>query len=238
MKKFCFDFSLKKYQKIALVCFFVVVQVVLLFFGCYSTIFVTRVDRPTKSFVIVLDAGHGGVDGGVVGNITGVKESDLNLEITFKLKQKLVERGAKVVLTRQDKNGLYGDKSKGFKLRDMQKRRQIIKDANPDLVMSIHMNKFSDTRRSGPQVFFQSGSQNGREFANAMQKTLNAFTNNTHSALGGDFYICQCVDAPSVIVECGFLSNEMDEKQLCDKTYQESLVEEIVKGIFAYLYSL
>ena len=191
-----------------------------------------------ESFVIVIDAGHGGIDCGVVGRVSGVKESDLNLQITFKLKQYLEERGAKVVLTRHDKEGLYGEYSKGFKLRDMQKRRQIIQDAHPNLVVSIHMNKFSDVNRSGPQVFFQRGSQSSQKFANAIQKTLNAFTNNTHSALGGDFFICQCVDAPSVIVECGFLSNESDEQKLVDKSYQSELAQQILKGIFAYLYSL
>ena len=238
MKKFCLDFSFAKWQKVAVICFLLIVQVALILCIYIFPFFVKKVDQPTKSFIIILDAGHGGIDGGVVGSLTGVKESDLNLEITFKLKKTLTERGAKVVLTRQDKNGLYGEYSKGFKLRDMQKRRQIIQDANPDLVVSIHMNKFSDTRRSGPQVFFQRGSQNGQQFANAIQKTLNDFTNNSYTALGGDFYICQCVDVPSVIVECGFLSNNTEEKQLCDKTYQTLLVEEITKGIFAYLYSL
>lgn len=196
-----------------------------------------KIEVVGKNLVIVLDAGHGGIDGGVIGSVTGVKESDLNLATCIELKKRLEERGATIILTRKDKNGLYGNTGKGFKLRDMQKRREIIKNANPDLVISIHMNKFSDGSRSGPQVFFQAGRENGKSLASSIQTALNNFTGNAHSALGGDFYICQCVDMPSVIVECGFLSNATEEAKLCDCDYRGELAEEIVKGIFLYLYS-
>ena len=109
MKKFCLDFSFVKWQKVAVICFLLIVQVALILCIYIFPFFVKKVDQPTKSFIIILDAGHGGIDGGVIGSLTGVKESDLNLEITFKLKKALTERGAKVVLTRQDKNGLYDE---------------------------------------------------------------------------------------------------------------------------------
>jgi len=228
-------------MKTFLVRFIVVILVVeLIFWGIFGVLCLWRakmVDAPTENLVVVLDAGHGGIDAGVTGVVTGVKESDLNLEMAFVVKTKLENRGATVVMTRTDKGGLYGTTAKGFKLRDMEKRREIIQKASPDIVISIHMNKFSDGKRCGPQVFYQKGAVNGKALAESVQSVLNVFTKNNHESLSGDFYVCQCVDSPSVIVECGFLSNESDEKKLCDKSYQDALGEEIIKGIYLYLYS-
>lgn len=192
---------------------------------------------PAQNLVVVLDAGHGGVDGGVVGE-SGVKESHLNLLMTKQIKKRLEARGATVVLTRLDENGLYGDATKGFKLRDMKKRREIIRAASPDLVISVHMNKFSDANRRGPQVFFQRGDKESKRFADNIQTALNAFVgNDKHAALSGDFFICQCAPVPSVIVECGFLSNKEEERLLLNADYREQLSESIVRGVFLYLYS-
>ena len=186
------------------------------------------------NFVVALDAGHGGIDGGVTGINTGVKESQINLQITLLLKDFFEQGGFKVVLTRSDDNGLYGVPSAGFKKRDMQKRLQTIRDAKANLVLSIHCNKFSSSQRSGPQVFF--GDELGMAFAQRVQTVLNDFTNNTHSALRGDYFMLKCTSSPSIIVECGFLSNPDDEAKLCDKNYQKQLAEQIYRGTLLYLY--
>ena len=191
-----------------------------------------------SNYKIVIDAGHGGVDGGVSGVSTGVKESELNLKTCKVLKSVLEERGATVVMTRKDDNGLYGLATKGFKLRDMERRREIIIDAKPDLVVSIHMNKFSSPSRKGAQVFFQKGDQKSKVLADCIQRALNAFSGNGYSALSGDFYVCRCSDVPSVIVECGFLSNPEEEKLLSTAEYRKKLANEIMRGIFLYLYSV
>ena len=87
---------------------------------------------------IAIDAGHGGMDGGVCGVKTGVKESDLNLEIALILKEQLQELGFKVLLTRKTKDGLYDTTKKGFKRRDMQKRKEILQQENPSMIISLH----------------------------------------------------------------------------------------------------
>ena len=119
-------------------------------------------------FTVVIDAGHGGVDGGVVG-ANGSKESDLNLLYAKALGDAFLHRGFGVVYTRTNQGGLYGLPTKGFKMRDMNKRKQVIADSNAQLVLSIHMNTYSNPSRSGPQVFFQKGSNGGQLLANSIQ---------------------------------------------------------------------
>ena len=105
-------------------------------------------------FTVVIDAGHGGIDGGVVG-VDGVKESALNLAYSKTLGEIFERAGFNVVYTRKNEGGLYGLATNGFKLRDMKERKRIIEEAQPDLMISVHMNKFSASYRSGPQVFYQ-----------------------------------------------------------------------------------
>lgn len=112
---------------------------------------------------VVIDAGHGGVDGGAVGINTGVKESDLNLKLARELQSQFHAAGFAVVMTRRDENGLYGNLSEGYKRRDMQRRREIILEANPVLVLSIHLNKYSQEYRRGAQVFFEPRKRRGKE---------------------------------------------------------------------------
>ncbi len=131
--------------------------VMVLQFSLIYWLYPSRTTDQTQNLTIVLDAGHGGVDNGVIGKVTGVKESDLNLKITRLIEEQLKNRGVKVELTRKDYGGLYGTLAEGFKRRDMEKRRDIIRSVNPDLVISIHMNKFPMSYRSGPQAFFQKG---------------------------------------------------------------------------------
>ena len=138
-------------------------------------------------------------------------------------------------MTRTDENGLYGSATGGFKQRDMRRRREIINEAKADMVISVHMNKFSSPSRSGPQVFYDGGSAAGKALADSMQTMLNGFTGNGHSALAGDYYMLKCTSAPSVIVECGFLSNPDDEKKLTDGVYRDSLAEVIVRGALYYM---
>ena len=191
--------------------------------------------QASYNFVVVLDAGHGGIDGGVVGVNTKVKESTLNLQMTYILKELFTTAGFPVVLTRTDDNGLYGDATDGFKRRDMQKRKEIILQAKANMVISVHMNKFSSPSRSGPQVFFEESSEAGKLFAQKMQAVLNDFTGNKHSALAGDYFMLKCTESPSIIVECGFLSNAEDERKLINKDYQRQLAEKIFNGALLYI---
>lgn len=187
-------------------------------------------------FTVVLDAGHGGIDGGVVG-ADGVKESDLNLEYVKTLQEIFERAGFNVVLTRKTSGGLYGLPTKGFKSRDMQERKRIIDESHPNLMISIHMNKFSQSYRSGPQVFFQQGKTDGQTLADSLQKAFNEFTGKQRQALGGDYYVCRETNCPAVIVECGFLSNGEECAALQTKEYREQLCNIIFNGTMIYLYS-
>ena len=201
---------------------------------CVSTF--AKKDTALIDFTVVIDAGHGGIDGGVVAS-NGVKESDLNLQYSKELGKLFVQCGFNVVYTRTDSGGLYGLPNSGFKQRDMQKRKEIIIDARPNLVLSIHMNKFSQSTRSGPQVFFQEGYEDGQILAESLQKVFNNFTGNRHEAIDGDFFICRESPCTAVIVECGFLSNETDSAQLQTEQYRKLICQKIFDGVMLYLYS-
>ena len=195
---------------------------------------------PINKKVIVIDAGHGGSDGGVSGVNSGVTEAEINLLVAFSLKSELEQSGFKVVMTRDKKSVLTGDE-KG-KLTDMHKRRDIIDSACPDLVISIHCNKFPSQDRRGAQVFFNSASNSGILFAKALQHSLNGlnkeYVGREFSALKGDYFMLNCSTAPSAIVECGFLSNPSDEELLLSADYRGEIAKKIALGIGAYFAEL
>lgn len=187
-------------------------------------------------FTVVIDAGHGGIDGGVVG-ADGVKESALNLAYAKELGAVFERSGFNVVYTRKSDGGLYGLPTKGFKLRDMKARKAVIDSARPNLVISVHMNKFSQTSRTGPQVFYQEGKNDGQVLAQSLQRVFNDYTGNNHEAIAGDYYICREIDCPSVIVECGFLSNADECAMLQTDAYREQICNYIFSGVMLYLYN-
>ena len=197
--------------------------------GCAQT--AARNDLPT----VVIDAGHGGIDAGVRGAATGVKESEINLAVARELRGKFANAGFDCVMTRTTSAGLYGDTSKGFKMRDMQKRRQIIEDCDADMVISVHQNTCPLPSRRGGHVFFDGASACSRELASDIQRRLNDLCGEDNESLTGDYYMLKCTAAPSVIVECGFLSNAEDEKNLCDPDFRKRLAEAIFMGAISYL---
>ena len=186
--------------------------------------------------VVVIDAGHGGDDPGVTGARTGVKESDLNLKTALVLGDLLSSAGYKAVQTRLTE----GSTSEGAfdKDADMRARKETIQRADPAIVISLHMNKYEDASRRGVQVFY---STDGSEaLASKMQKHLNDTMNVPTLGRGfepirGDYYIAQCTDAPSIIIECAFLSNPIDEALITDAAYRLRLASEIETALNAYL---
>lgn len=215
----------------------VLLAVAVTFGMCFFAL--SRTAAEAHRLTVVLDAGHGGVDGGVVGVNTGTKESDINLGITFLLKERFEEAGFSVVLTRKTEAGLYGAATQGYKKRDMQKRAEIIQNARPALVISVHQNFFALQSRRGAQVFFREDNVQSVTLAGAIQSALNGMPEcvKQTNALKGDYYILNCSDYPSVIVECGFLSNGEDEKLLLDGGYREKLTEAILSGALSFLSS-
>ena len=186
---------------------------------------------------IVLDAGHGGADPGKVG-CNDVLEKDLNLKIVYKLKTLFENKGFRVVLTRKDDKVLADSGSKNVKVEDLHNRVALITKTNPVMTICIHQNSFPDSSVSGPQVFFYDQSPEGETIAATIQESLNTALEPPKprvSKSNNDYYILKKTPTPTVIVECGFLSNETEAAQLTDDAYQEKLARAIYQGACNYL---
>jgi N-acetylmuramoyl-L-alanine amidase len=196
-----------------------------------------RASKPLKTASVVIDAGHGGIDRGVSGVTTKVAESDLNLAVARKLTAFFLDYGVQVTLTRDSSDGLYGMASSDAtrKMRDMTRRRDVIDGARPDLMISIHMNSYPQASQRGAQVF-HSGGADSVAAANGVRTMLAAnLEYSNRPALKGDYYILNCTAYPSVLVECGFLSNADDERLLIDGAYQERVAYYIFCGAALFL---
>ena len=169
-----------------------------------------------------------------------MKESDLNLKIVFALKKRLEKFGFKVVLTRNSEAGLYGSSQKGFKRRDMQKRKQITLNAKADIFVSIHLNYYSSPLRRGAQVFYKIDDEKSKSLADIVQAELNGGKEceRDYTALAGDYYVLNEADCAAILCECGFLSNAEDEKLLLTDEYRAEIAEKIFNGIEKYRFSL
>ena len=188
----------------------------------------------TGGFTVVLDAGHGGVDPGVAAG--GVRESDINLLLVKELRRLFADAGFRVVLTRKNAGGLYGLPTPGFKRRDMAERRRIIREAAPDLVISVHQNSFpAQPSRSGAQVYYKKGDAAASRLAACIAAPLSRACGGRCAALVGDYYILSCSAFPSVIVECGFLSNAAERQKLCTAAYRRTLARAVFGGALAFL---
>ncbi len=186
--------------------------------------------------VIVIDPGHGGDDPGKVGKNDTI-EKDINLSISCILRDMLEQEGYTVVMTRKDDNGLYKSEDGNKKAADMRERCRIIEESKAELVISIHQNSFTDSSVCGAQVFYYRHSDKGRQLAEIIQSSMkvNVDNNNTRSAKSNDsYYMLIHTACPTVIVECGFLSNSQEAAMLSDKKYQTKTANGIKEGINAY----
>ena len=186
---------------------------------------------------VVLDAGHGGGDPGKVG-VGDVVEKEINLTIAKKVEQRLKKEKVKVIMTREEDAMLVGEGGAGTKTEDMKERVRIINDEAPQLAVSIHQNSYQDAVVHGAQVFYYSGSPEGEEAAKVMQNALLAVdAENTRQAKANNtYYLLKRTKAPTIIVECGFLSNPEDAANLCSDEYQDKVSEAICKGILEIIH--
>ncbi len=191
--------------------------------------------KPNLQKVIVIDAGHGGQDGGAVGKQSGITESALNLEYSLYLKKLCQQFGFKVILTREDMGGLYSSFAKNKKRSEMQARKEIIQKAKPNLVVSIHMNSFPSSECRGAQVFYAVASEAGQKLAENVQASLHAQIEHAKKTVKvGDYYILNSVSAPSILIECGFLSNPEEEALLQEENYMHNFCYSVLYGILMY----
>lgn len=187
--------------------------------------------------VIVVDAGHGGVDGGMAGT-DGVDEKDINLSIAWKLRDALKDSGFEVIMTREGDEGLYEEGSSQKKVQDLQNRCKIIAEASPALTVSIHQNSYTDPSVCGPQVFYYSTSQEGKRLAGVLQEVLNQAlsVDNGRKAKGNDsYYLLKRSEGVLNIVECGFLTNPKEAELLQEEAYQQKVADALCLGIRQYL---
>lgn len=222
-------FSLKKKVFISLI------LIAIFICGTSATYFSVKTSNsPKSSYTIVIDAGHGGRDGGSVGK-NGTIEKEINLKYAKALEKKLTTLGYNVVLTRKNDDGLYDENAKNKKLSDMQARLKIIEKANPALVVSIHMNSFPNQTAHGANTYYREGDDASKTCANLIQRSLNNYCN-APSVEGkpGDYYMVKCSYYTSVLVECGFISNPEEELLLNSADYQEKIIYAIFSGIQLY----
>lgn len=186
---------------------------------------------------VVIDAGHGGSDPGKVG-INNALEKDINLKIASLVKKFLEADDIRVVMTRDDGNGLYDENASNKKVQDMKRRIALIEETAPKVTVSIHQNSYPEEYVHGAQVFFYTGSKDGQKLAESIQQRLvqTVDPENTRQVKANDsYYLLKKTGTPIVIVECGFLSNQQEAEKLCTELYQEKVAWAIHMGILQYL---
>lgn len=183
-----------------------------------------------KQVDVVLDAGHGGKDPGKVG-VNQALEKDINLAIVKKMEKILKERKVEVHLTRKE------DVLQGSQVEDLQKRVEEINAVHPHFVISIHQNSYSAEEVRGAQTFYRSDSAEGKAIAEIMQKHLKAVDVENHRQAKGNssYFLLNKTEVPTVIVECGFLSNYEEADKLVNEVYQLQLAEKLADGIMESL---
>ncbi|MBR5269216.1 MAG: N-acetylmuramoyl-L-alanine amidase [Anaerotignum sp.] len=190
--------------------------------------------------VIILDAGHGGEDGGAVGK-SNLPEKEINLSITEKLKTLLELHGFTVIMTRES-DAFIGDNSLPTlterKKSDMQKRLQIMTEHPNGIFVSIHQNHFDNTALNGAQVFYSANHDHSPLLASSIQTTIVSLLQpenmRVSKAAEPTIYLLRNAQIPAVIVECGFLSNIEEATLLCEESYQNQIAFSIFCGILDY----
>lgn len=191
--------------------------------------------------IILIDPGHGGVDGGAVSK-RGTIEKDVNLVISYKLKSYLEEKGYKVVMTRDGDYGLYSDKGRirDKKIEDLNNRCKMKKNSNCDVFVSIHLNIFDQSQYYGAQVWYAVEPKESMDLAHIIQENLKNDLNNENKrkekSAKGAYKILRCDNTiPSVIVECGFLSNQQEEDNLLSDEFQDKIAKSITKSVDEFM---
>ena len=193
----------------------------------------------SESKVIVLDAGHGIPDEGAQSD-EGITEASINLSIAKKVQKLLEEAGNTVILTRKDENAIYDEGCttiREMKVSDIKNRVKIGNESSADIFVSIHLNKIPQKQYWGWQTFFKENNEDSKKLATSIQEGLSNTIDKKNKRVPlkiKNIYIVDHVNIPITIVECGFLSNEEEEKLLQTVEYQNKLAQGIYLGILKY----
>lgn len=187
--------------------------------------------------VIILDAGHGGMDGGC-STADGVPEKGINLNILLTLRDMLRVNGYEVIVTRDTDTSIHDKGIEGIanqKSSDMDNRLEIF-NSNPNAIcISIHQNQFTDPKYSGAQMFFSDSNSSNEALAKTLQSKFVEYLqpNNTREIklCGKELFLCYYSENPTVMVECGFLSNPEEAELLKTEEYQQKVAFTIFSGI-------
>ncbi|MDR1773708.1 MAG: N-acetylmuramoyl-L-alanine amidase CwlD [Clostridioides sp.] len=196
---------------------------------------------PVTNKTVILDAGHGGIDPGAMNKDQTILEKEVNLSITMKLRELIESSGGLVILTREDDSSLYeeGDKTIRQKYQEnLNNRKKIIKESAADMFVSIHLNAFAQSQYFGAQTFYPEGKDDSKKLAKYVQDELKRVVDKTNNRViksKDDMYLLKDNEIPSMLIECGFLSNEKESKLLNDEEYQEKIAWAIFVGIQKYM---
>lgn len=201
--------------------------------------------EPLGGIKIMLDAGHGGLDGGA--SKGEVIEKDITLAITKKVARQLTRLGAEVILTRSTDGDVLSEHapSEDFatnrerKKQDIFLRKALVAQHEPDLFITIHANAIPNGKWRGAQVFYhKDGDPNSENLAKSIQQTIRETMENTErEALSiKNVYLLKKTEVPAVLVETGFISNEEERQLLASEAYQEKMAFAIARGIENYIH--
>ncbi|WP_334075687.1 MULTISPECIES: N-acetylmuramoyl-L-alanine amidase CwlD [Paenibacillus] len=194
---------------------------------------------PLAGQKIVLDAGHGGPDGGAVSK-QGLIEKDINLAVALYLRDYLQQAGAIVVMTREVDKDLAGAETRGYskrKTEDLKQRVRFIEEQQADLFISIHMNSVPSERWRGAQTFYYLNNGNSANLADLIQQELRRNLENTDRVAkvsDKPVYVLQALKIPAALVEVGFLSHPEESGLLGDESYQRKVAASIYQGLLRY----
>lgn len=204
--------------------------------GGYSYKIIKERLSSKKDNIIVIDPGHGGRDPGKIG-VNNCLEKDINLAIAIKLKKRLIESGFSVIMTRTKDVGLYNEFDVNKKNADLRNRVNIINDSEALAVISIHQNAFTSNKEKGAQVFYLVDSEIGCDLARYIQEGMKVYYDRENKRMeksNSSYYLLKKTNKPTILIECGFLSNIEEANKLIKSEYQESIAKAINNGVIAW----
>lgn len=194
-----------------------------------------------NGYTVIIDPGHGGIDGGAVSS-NGIVEKDINLRISKYIKNYCDLSGVNCILTRSDDTLLKPNYSGSmhFKRADLLARTEIASNYEKAVFVSIHQNKFESSKYSGLQVFYSKNNPQSIILARILRESnkemISPENNREIKPAGREIYILDNIEIPSVLVECGFLSNQYEADRLNNDMYQRELAFMIYSSIMKYIY--
>jgi N-acetylmuramoyl-L-alanine amidase len=200
-----------------------------------SSVTVLKESEPVQNrTVIIIDAGHGGIDGGAT-SCTGIPESHINLQISLRLNDLVQLLGFETKMIRKTDTSVYteGNTIAAQKVSDLKQRVKLVNETRNAVLVSVHQNTFLDSRYSGAQVFY-ANDDTSRELAKVMQADLisNLNPGSKRQCKSSDgIYLMQNIQRPGVLIECGFLSNPEEEANLLTAEYQKQIASVVATCI-------